>query len=120
MAACAIAGLAVGLATYTLLSLAPKVPASLERVNYDVELRARLCAEDAVYRRFGLLVEELATLVRTQFMSEAQLAKLNHALDICGLSPPWRAEQYVANKLVEGAMAGVAIGLLSLLLSRSL
>jgi tight adherence protein C len=118
--ACLAAAAAVFALVATPASSAPAAGGSQpSRLKYEDELRGRLAATDRVYAKFGALADEIAALVKS-YAKPSYLAKLNHALEVCGLSPPWRAEQLAAVKFLEGCLGGGCVGLIVLLFSRSM
>jgi tight adherence protein C len=76
--------------------------------TFEAERRQRLRAGNAVYRRCGPLVDELAGIVR-QIYSPKFLQELDHALDASGVAALWRASEFLATKWLEGIGAGLVV-----------
>lgn len=110
MIACIAMGISVFITAMTVMFLRGKPPVvERSQISYDDELRGRLRIADPVYRNFELLVEEVSWIVKSQ-VSPDFLAKLQHSLEVCLMAPPWNAMRFTSSKVVEGLLAGVAVG----------
>ena len=112
LALCSIFGLAIGLFAYTLFSTyrkAPKIPD--DAPSTEADRRKQLCENSPIFKNFQSLILGLAS-ANLKIMSPSSIAKLNHAIATSGREIPWKAEEYLAAKQIEAALAGVIVGLL--------
>jgi Flp pilus assembly protein TadB len=106
MIACVAAGASAGVLADSVLAMRPRE--GLRGEGYDAEQLQRLLRESPVYRHAGVLAEEIAGWVPGWFGRDT-LERLAHALDVCGMSPPWKAERFVAARVCEAIALGVLV-----------
>jgi tight adherence protein C len=104
--ACIVSGAAAALLAATVMAMAPRGLAASG--GYDVDQLQRLVREIPVYRHAGTLAEEIAGWL-PEVLGRDTLDRLTHALDVCGLSPPWRAERFIAARACEAILLGVVV-----------
>jgi tight adherence protein C len=114
--ACTATALATALGAATALVMAPRRGAAT--AGYDDEQLRRLERESPTYRHAGLLAEEIASWLPS-LLGRDTLDRLAHALDVCGKSPPWKPERFVAARVCEAILMGtlVASALAALLIA---
>lgn len=104
-----------GCFAWTLSNLAVEPSASNSgATKLEIERRRSLRSGISTYRRAELLIGELAALNRS-FVDTHQIDKLNIALQLTDRTTPWKAEEFIACKEVEGAVAGGIVAVISLL-----
>lgn len=104
--ACLVTGSAAALLMATVLAMSPRgTPGA---ADYDDEQLLRLERESHTYRHAGLLAEEIATRL-PKLLGRTTLDRLDHALDVCGRRPPWKASRFVAARICEAILLGCVI-----------
>lgn len=108
--ACGLLAVAAAWLAWTLLGLAPAA-AGRSGGGYADDMRARLLQVDPVHRHAGRLVDELVPLA-SRVVGAASLERLDHALAVCGRSPPWTGARFWAAQVCRGLALGGTTGLL--------
>jgi tight adherence protein C len=104
--ASAVAGLAVAGLTQAIVGLlsVPRVDQTQVSV-FEYQRRLRLREGSQVYRWFEPFIDPLA--VREGGARPEALARLKRNLALCGVTLPWKPEEYLAAKKIEACLVGL-------------
>lgn len=106
LAAALLLGLACAWFSYSLISVVCATPATRGAGwSFEGQRRATLRTNDAFYRWFEPLIDDLAA--RAAAWNPAGLEKLRHSLAAADEKLPWTPEEVVAAKLLESVVAGL-------------
>ncbi len=110
-----LAAVAVGYTGWVIVSLIGKKELiSADAASFEQERREELSQESSVYRNVQTLVFDLSRF-NLHVFDRSSLKKLTHSLEMLGDAVPWKPEEFIAVKQVEGMLAGLVVGCLSLL-----
>ena len=76
--------------------------------SFELARRERMRAESSLYRWFEPLIDEVGELARSQTNAK-QLEQLDRDLVVAREPLPWLPAEFIAAKIVEGSLAGLAL-----------